>query len=398
MRRRIHALQAAYVKGRRASLIGFRHWPARNTDIADILRSHTPSLTTSIMTAGELRTEVLDSEVEPMTSSPVDVSDAAADKLCAAAPVALQDAQDALQESARPHQANAENTAKSPTHRTGGLEADQENASTNDVPPIDTQPAGEAAASAQGRMVAAHHSEVTPFSETTSSLSDTQVANVVSHPAVMISSTTSDGQRETNQAMAKGRPDTTDPSTDVALPITQGASHNGGAETKDVPFSKTAAMTPAPDEASSFTNDLKLEERNLAEVEEQHANTPGSVDGHPNEDLMDVVKHETKPPGSSALHSVSTPEDSPMEGTASEDVTSSAKYLTGIDHHQDAEHDADARMTDDSTSLAPAQNSDNDHIAEQPVCPRTIRLLSACLHFHRLYPQRAKTFFRTART
>jgi hypothetical protein len=84
-------IRAAYVKGRRA-----RHWlpppPARNTDIADIL--HLPRLHSPIAMAG--RTEVPDSEDEPMTSSPVNILDGAADKLCAAAPVSLEDAQDAL--------------------------------------------------------------------------------------------------------------------------------------------------------------------------------------------------------------------------------------------------------------------------------------------------------------
>ncbi|KAH7087844.1 Swi5-domain-containing protein [Paraphoma chrysanthemicola] len=79
------------------------------------------------MAAGEERREVPDSEDEPMTSSPISVSDGAADKLFAAAPVPLQDAQHALQEAARHHQANAEH----PDGRTDGLDADQEIASVD---------------------------------------------------------------------------------------------------------------------------------------------------------------------------------------------------------------------------------------------------------------------------
>lgn len=81
------------------------------------------------MAAGEGRREVPDSEDEPMTSSPVNVSDGAADKLSTTAPVPPQDAQDALQEAARPHQATAEDIANSTGDRTDGLDADQEIAS-----------------------------------------------------------------------------------------------------------------------------------------------------------------------------------------------------------------------------------------------------------------------------
>lgn len=85
------------------------------------------------MAPGEGRREVPDSEDEPMTSSPVNVSDGAADKLCATAPVALQDTQDALQEAARPHQATTENAANLAGGRTMSLSADQENASLDTV-------------------------------------------------------------------------------------------------------------------------------------------------------------------------------------------------------------------------------------------------------------------------
>jgi hypothetical protein len=85
------------------------------------------------MAPGEGRREVPDSEDEPMTSSPVNVSDGAADKLCATAPVALQDTQDALQEAARPHQATTENTANLAGGRIRSLSADQENASLDTV-------------------------------------------------------------------------------------------------------------------------------------------------------------------------------------------------------------------------------------------------------------------------
>jgi hypothetical protein len=332
------------------------------------------------MAAGQRRTEVLDSEHEPMTSSPIGVSDGAADKLCAAAPVALQETQDALHEATRPHQANAENTAKSPIHRAGGLDADQENASTNDVAPTDMQPAGEAATSAEGRIVDVHHNEVTPFPETTSTLPDAQVANLVSHPAAVTSSTTSDDQRETKQAMTTQRLETTNPSTDVTPLNPESTCHIGGTENEVVPSPETAALPSAPDQAGSSTDDLKPEESSLTGIEE-----------HPDQDDIGLTNDQPKQSESSALHSVdSTPEDSRMEGTLSEDVSSTV-------YRQNSKHDTNAQMTNDRTSQAAAQTSVNGHVEEHPVCPRAIHLLSACLHFHRLHPGRAKTSSRTAR-
>ncbi|KAF2026680.1 hypothetical protein EK21DRAFT_115631 [Setomelanomma holmii] len=83
------------------------------------------------MAAADGKREVPDSEDEPMTSSPVSVSEGAADKLSATAPVPLQDAQDALQEAARPHQANAKRHANSTDGRTDGLDADRAIASVD---------------------------------------------------------------------------------------------------------------------------------------------------------------------------------------------------------------------------------------------------------------------------
>ncbi|KAH8733147.1 Swi5-domain-containing protein [Phaeosphaeriaceae sp. PMI808] len=83
------------------------------------------------MAAREGRREVPDSEDEPMTSSPVDALDGAADKLFATAPDPLQDVQDALQPATQHHQALLERTANPVGGQSGGLDADQENASIN---------------------------------------------------------------------------------------------------------------------------------------------------------------------------------------------------------------------------------------------------------------------------
>jgi hypothetical protein len=81
------------------------------------------------MAPGMDRREVPDSEDEPMTSSPVNASDGAADKLFATARVPLQDAQDALQEATGTHQATADNAANFPSKVSQGLDADQNDAS-----------------------------------------------------------------------------------------------------------------------------------------------------------------------------------------------------------------------------------------------------------------------------
>jgi hypothetical protein len=83
------------------------------------------------MASGLRRREVPDSEDEPMTSSPVNASDGAADKLFASARVPLQDAQDALQEATGTHQANAESIANVPGKACESLDADQKDASTD---------------------------------------------------------------------------------------------------------------------------------------------------------------------------------------------------------------------------------------------------------------------------
>jgi hypothetical protein len=123
---------SAYVKGRRAGHWRqmFRRGPAPGTPA-----SRPPSLIASSLTfamaLGEGEREVPDSEDEPMTSSPVDKSDDVAHKLCMAAPAPPQDAQDALQKAARPHQETTANVANLANDRTGGLGADQSDASIN---------------------------------------------------------------------------------------------------------------------------------------------------------------------------------------------------------------------------------------------------------------------------
>jgi hypothetical protein len=89
------------------------------------------------MASGMGRREVPDSEDEPMTSSPVNASDGASDKLFATARVPLQDAQDALQEATGTHQATADDAANFSGKGSEGLDADQNDASIDVDAPKD---------------------------------------------------------------------------------------------------------------------------------------------------------------------------------------------------------------------------------------------------------------------
>jgi hypothetical protein len=86
------------------------------------------------MPSSGVRREVPDSEDEPLTSSPINTSDGAADKLYATARVPVQDTQDTLnapKEATHSHQAIAENVANVPGERTDGLDADRNIASVD---------------------------------------------------------------------------------------------------------------------------------------------------------------------------------------------------------------------------------------------------------------------------
>jgi hypothetical protein len=98
---------------------------------------HSPLTIT--MAPVEGRREVPDSEDEPMTSSPVNVSDGIADKLFAMAHVPNQDAEDAPQEATRRHQATPETVANVTAERIDGLDADRNIASFNVNAPRDEQ-------------------------------------------------------------------------------------------------------------------------------------------------------------------------------------------------------------------------------------------------------------------
>jgi hypothetical protein len=116
------------LRERQARPIGFRA-ARRNAIISDSHHSASPPLTK--MAAGRGNMEIMDSEDEPLTSSPVNVSDASADKPSAATSVQSHDAQDARQVDA--HQTSAEHSTNITEERINGMDVDQE-----DVP-VDVQ-------------------------------------------------------------------------------------------------------------------------------------------------------------------------------------------------------------------------------------------------------------------
>ncbi|KAF2847245.1 Swi5-domain-containing protein [Plenodomus tracheiphilus IPT5] len=83
------------------------------------------------MAVDDGRTEVRDSEDEPMTSSPIGVAGSDADKLSATGPVPLQDRQDALPEANGSHQARAQGLADTAPDSAEALGVDRCNASFN---------------------------------------------------------------------------------------------------------------------------------------------------------------------------------------------------------------------------------------------------------------------------
>lgn len=126
-----------------------------------------------------------------MTSSPVDVSGVAADKLFGSAPVApqdTQDAQDALHEPARSHQALAESVANPSGDRTDGLGADQENSSDD----ADASKSDQANMQPELTMPGEAHYGGSPEDKTTSSISEaTEADGLAPQRNVKIMDTTS---------------------------------------------------------------------------------------------------------------------------------------------------------------------------------------------------------------
>jgi hypothetical protein len=101
---------------------------ATHTIISDPIAGPATSPSAS-MTIEKGITEIADSEEEPMTSSPVDVSDAAArDRLSAQAPVPPRERQDALPEADGTHQALAQGIANTASDKAAGLNADRNHA------------------------------------------------------------------------------------------------------------------------------------------------------------------------------------------------------------------------------------------------------------------------------
>jgi hypothetical protein len=154
-----------------------------------------------------------------MTSSPVDVSDGVADKLFLTAPVAPQDAQDALQEATRTPQALAESVANSPRDRTDGLDADQGNASIDaDAPIIHQTNMHPGVTTAENGCDAEAHIRTASLTIDISSRSLTDADGVALEPHMATSSITADDRQEASRIVTLEPAFTIPTPTDMTLP------------------------------------------------------------------------------------------------------------------------------------------------------------------------------------
>jgi hypothetical protein len=374
-------VRPAYVKGRRV-----RHWlpppPARNPDIADIL--HLPRLHSSIAMAG--RTEVPDSEDEPMTSSPVNILDGAADKLSEATPVSLRDAQDSLHEAAQPHQANAENVAHPHAERTDG--ADRENASldveASRVDHTNIQP--NIATSGENHTSQAHSGQVSPFPPNSSSHVEAQLVDtdMTSQPDVVTTSTTPDTLQEAGQTTATEYVDTGTPATDMTS-LAPGIKYSDKEmKMHDQPKSATQADLLGHAERSSdgvkpsASGPINIEQKS----EESERVTVDSFISNNGKPENNPSAQPTKP--DTSHNTPNTPMDSQSESASTvADLPTPAMNVPVVGSHHVTGDRAVQQMPEDGMSEAHVQNSDSGPVAEQAVCLSVIFLLSACLRFSR---------------
>jgi hypothetical protein len=336
------------------------------------------------------RTEVPDSEDEPMTSSPVNILDGATNKLCAAAPVPLQgaqDAQDALHEAAQPHQANAENTANPHAERTDGLGEGQRNASL-DVEPstadrTDMQP--EVATFEESRTPQAHSDQVSPFPPNSAPHVEAKPINTALHPDGVTTSTTSDTPQESGQTMTTEHVDTGTPATDmtsVASEISQ--SNEVEMKTQNQPQSATGANTldhaePSPDGMEPDATGPNNIEQKLEESERV------PIDSFIGDDEKIKTKASIQSTKSGTLHdTVNTPEDRQKDNASTvEDLLLSTTEAPVVDGHHDTNNGAASSIAADGVSGSHVQSLNSGPVAEEAVCLKVYCLLSACLRLSR---------------
>jgi hypothetical protein len=228
----------------------------RTTPITTTLHPHSPF----IMASGMARREVPDSEDEPMTSSPVDTSDGAADKLFATARVPLQDAQDALQEATGTHQATAESIANMPGKGCEGLDADENDAST-DVDAskhVSNGVQSEPVTSSQRQSTEAGSSTADPPLPSIASLPEVRVDHMdAQHAAANISL---DGQHEAERDLTDETNATTALETDITPSVTDvdlAYEQMSERTPSEIAFREVAPKQVNQESSSEATNDAR---------------------------------------------------------------------------------------------------------------------------------------------
>jgi hypothetical protein len=216
------------------------------------------------------RREVPDSEDEPMTSSPVNTSDAAADKLFATARVPLQDAQDALQEATDTHQATAGSIANVPGKGCEGLDADQHDAST------DVDASKDVSNELRPELTTSSQRQSTEAGNT----ADPQLLRIASPPEVRFdhvdaqhfaANTSSDGQHEAKRDLT-AKPHATTASDTIVTP---------SASNVDLPHDIMSGQTPsdiAPHEGASE----RVNQQSSSEGTNDARQSAGPTDDQPN--------------------------------------------------------------------------------------------------------------------
>jgi hypothetical protein len=238
----------------------------RTTPTTTTLHPHSPF----IMASGMGRREVPDSEDEPMTSSPVNTSDAAADKLFATARVPLQDAQDALQEATDTHQATADSIANVPGKGCEGLDADQNDAST------DVDASKYVSNELQPELTTSSQRQSTEAGNT----ADPQLLGIASPPEVRVdhvgaqhfaANTSSDGQYEAKRDLT-AEPQATTASETIVTP---------SASNVDLPHERMSGQTPS-DIAPHEVAPERVNQQSSSEATNDARQSAGPTDGQPN--------------------------------------------------------------------------------------------------------------------
>ena len=361
-----HSCVAAYVKGRRA-----RHWLPPHSGRTPTLPTsspafhlHSPTLT---MAMGEGRTEVPDSEDEPMTSSPVNISDGAADKLSTPAHVPLQDAQDALQDAARTHQAIDESVANSPGDRTDDLGADHDNASLDvDASKVDQTNAQPEATTFGDCHDEAHERTSVPSSEALSS-PESQAFGMRSQPHSTATTSASNDQQQTEHQVTTERVATTASATDMALLASEVDVQNFSKDAKNHPGDATHELTL--DHAEHTSDEAKGKASSITDIGQTPLAARVAIDSFISENNKAKEKDDVQATESGALHDLlSKFVRSESEEPSNSDVTPHTERHAATESHRGPNHDVAFENPNIAISLEAEGNAEKSQGAGQTVC------------------------------